>query len=207
MQKITSAELQKNNKDRVNIFLDNKFAFGLDISIYHKYNLKKGMELDESFIETILKTEESNKALSYAASLLSKKDRTQKEIIDKMKDKGFDEEVINFVLDKLTEYNYIDDELYCEKYINDKIKLSKYGKNKIMTNLYAKGVSKEIISRKIVEIDNNLEDRKALELAQKKLGSLQKYDRLKIKAKLGNHLVSKGFDYDTVNKVIRQLEL
>lgn len=205
MQRITSIEVQKNNKDRISVYLDNKFAFGLDIAIYLKYNLKKDMELEENFIESILKAEEASKALNYAIQLLSRKDRTKKEIADKLLDKGYDIVIINNVLDKLLEYNYINDEIYCEKYIKDKINFSKYGKNKIKANLYAKGVDKNIISQKIIEIDNNLEYDRALALAHKKLPSLQKYDKLKVRAKLGNHLISKGFDFDVVNKVIREI--
>ena len=203
--KITSIEVQKNNQERVSIFIDNSFAFGLDMSIYLKYNLKKDSEIKEDFIETILKEEEKNKALNYAINLLSRKDRTKKEIEDKLIEKGYDRNVIDNILDKLKSYNYINDEIYCEKYINDKIKFSKYGKNKIKSKLYAKGVDKDIISQKMIEIDNNLEYNRAFELAQKKLPSLQKYDKIKIKSKLSYHLISKGFDYDVVNKVIREI--
>ena len=205
MKKITDIELQKNNQDRVNIFLDNSFAFGINIEIYLKYNLKKDMELEDSFIEDILKAEEYSKTLNYAINLLSKKDRTQKEIKVKLLEKGYEMEIVDKVLVKLKEYKFINDELYCKKYINDKIKFSKYGKNKIMANLYAKGVDKDIISQKIIEIDDNLEYERALSIANKKLPSLQKYDTIKIKSKLGNHLIGKGFDFDVVNKVIREL--
>lgn len=205
MQKITAIEVQKNNQNRVSVYLDNRFAFGLDMAIYVKYNLKKDMELEKDFIETILKAEDLSKASNYAIQLLSRKDRTKKEITDKLQEKGYEIEVINGVLNKLSEYNFLNDETYCEKYINDKLKFSKYGKNKIKANLYAKGVDKDIISRKIVEINSDLEYERAFQLAQKKLPSLQKYNRIKIKTKLSYHLISKGFDYDIVNKVIKDL--
>ncbi len=207
MLKITLIEQQKNSENRFNIFLNNRFAFGLDASICYKYKLKTDMELDESFIETILKAEEKDKASNYAMYLLAKKDRTKNEIISKLKDKGFDEEIINSAIDKLEEYNYINDEAYCERYINDKTKFSKYGVNKIKSKLYAKGVDKEIISKEIVKIDNDLEFENALALAQKKLSSIKESDKYKIKAKLSNHLITKGFSYDTIRKVFSQLEL
>lgn len=207
MPKITSVELQKKNKNRFNIFLNNKFAFGLEASIYYKYNLEIEMDLDESFIETILKAEDREKALNYAMSLLSKKDRTKKEMIDKLRDKGFDEDITNHVLNKLSEYNYINDENYCKRYINDKIKFSKYGINKIKAKLYNKGVDRDIISREIVKIDNDLELENALLYARKKLNSIKEKDSYKIKAKLSNHLATKGFNYDTVKKVFSELKL
>lgn len=207
MYKITSIERQKNNEKRFNIFLNGKFAFGLDASICYKHKLEIDMEIDGYYIETILKSEEKDKASNYAMYLLSKKDRTKKEIIDKLKDNGFDDEIIYSVLDKLSEYNCINDETYCKKYINDKSKFSKYGINKIKAKLYAKGVDKEIISKEIIKIDNNLEFENALALAQKKLSSIKEVDKYKIKAKLSSHLATKGFSYDTINKVLLQLKL
>ena len=207
MSKITSIEHQKNNENRFNIFLNDKFAFGLDASICFKYKLTVGMELDESFIESILKAAEKDKASNYAMFLLSKKDRTKKEIIDKLKDKDYDDEIIYSVLDKLEEYNYINDEVYCEKYINDKTKFSKYGINKIKSKLYLKGVDKDIISKEIVKIDNDLEIENALALSKKKLNSIKENDKYKIKAKLSNHLIAKGFSYDTIRKVFLELNL
>lgn len=207
MFKITSIEKQKNNENRFNIFLNGKFAFGLDASICNKHKLETDMEIDDCFIETILKAEERDKASNYAMYLLSKKDRTKKEIMDKLKDKGFDNEIIYTVLNKLTEYNYINDEMYCKKYINDKTTLSKYGINKIKTKLYAKGVDKEIISKEIIKIDNNLELENALVLAQKKLCSIKESNKYKIRAKLSNHLITKGFSYDTVKEVLSKLQI
>lgn len=207
MSKITSIEKQKNNENRFSIFINDKFAFGLDASICSKHKLEADMEIDEEFIETILKAEENSKAINYAIYLLSKKDRTKKEITDKLKDKGYDDEITNNVLDKLLEYNYINDEIYCKKYINDKSKFSKYGINKIKAKLYAKGVDKEIISKEIIKIDNNLEIENALSLAQKKLNSIKDTDQYKIKAKLSNHLIAKGYSYDTVKAVFSKLEL
>lgn len=205
MKRITMIEIQKNNPNRVSIYLNNTFAFGLDMTIYLNHGLSKGMELDDGFIEQILKAEEKIKAFNFAIALLSSKDRTEKEIINKLTDKGYENDIITDVLDKLREYNYINDELYSEKYINDKIKFSKYGKNKIRMILCTKGVNKEIISQKISQIDNETEYKRAYNIAQKKLTSLEKYDYLKKKSKLGNFLISKGFDFDVVNKVLRNL--
>jgi regulatory protein len=207
MSKITSIEQQKINENRFSIFINDKFSFGLNASICHKHKLEVDMEIDEEFIGTILKAEESTKAINYAIYLLSKKDRTKKEIADKLKDKGYDDEIASNVLNKLSEYNYINDEIYCGKYINDKSKFSKYGINKIKAKLYAKGVDKEIISKEILKIDNNLEFENALTLAQKKLCSIKDTDKYKIKAKLSNHLVAKGYSYDTVKAVFSKLEL
>ncbi|QSX05036.1 RecX family transcriptional regulator [Sedimentibacter sp. zth1] len=205
MKTITSIEYQKKNNKRVSVFLDNKFAFGLDLEIYLKYNLSKGVKLDDEFIEKILKAEDFSKALNYSIALLTRKDRTEKEIITKLLEKDYEKNIIDNVITKLKEYNYINDTIYCEKYINDKLKFSKNGINKIKNGLYQKGVDKGIISQKISMIDKEQEYERALAIAEKKIKTYKEMEMIKIKSKLFRFLVSKGYDFDVANKVISQL--
>ena len=66
--KITRIESQK-NINRVNIYIDNKFAFGLTDEIRYKYDLHTNKEIDEEFIEDVLKAEEQNKVINKALNL------------------------------------------------------------------------------------------------------------------------------------------
>lgn len=45
MPKITKIEVQKKNKERFNLFLDEQFEMGIDIDTLVKFNLKKGNNL------------------------------------------------------------------------------------------------------------------------------------------------------------------
>ena len=47
MPYITKISAQKNNEERVNIFLDEKYAFSVDLDVLVKFDLRKGKELDE----------------------------------------------------------------------------------------------------------------------------------------------------------------
>ncbi|MDT4014759.1 recombination regulator RecX, partial [Staphylococcus aureus] len=46
MPKITKIEVQKKNKERFNLFLDEQFEMGIDIDTLVKFNLKKGQQLE-----------------------------------------------------------------------------------------------------------------------------------------------------------------
>ena len=72
MKKITKIEYQKKNKDRVSVYLDDNYAFGIDLNIMIKYSLAKNMELEDDFISEILKAEEEINAYNYAISVLSR---------------------------------------------------------------------------------------------------------------------------------------
>ena len=68
--RITKIEPQR-NRNRVNIYIDNRFAIGLDDEIRYKYGLEIDMEIDDDFVKEILLAEEKNKAINYALRLLS----------------------------------------------------------------------------------------------------------------------------------------
>lgn len=201
--KITKIKPQ-NNKDRVNIYLDGEFAFGLSLEIAYKYSLKEDTEIDESYVKNVLKAEEQNKANDYALKFLSNRWRTEKEIVDKMNKKGFDEEIINKTLAYLKKYNFIDDRRFAEIYTEEKVRLKKLGSYRIKYELQNKGVDESIASE-IVEKYSNNEYERAMELATKKIKSYKNDDKNAIYRKLGGYLQRRGYSFECVSKVLREL--
>lgn len=101
--KITKIEFQKKNKDRLNIYVDNAFAFGLSIDVFIKHNLKKDQEVDNEYIEGILLEEENNSAINHGLKYLSFRQRSVKEMNNHLKKKGYDDSIINRTIDYLLE--------------------------------------------------------------------------------------------------------
>lgn len=205
MKKITKIEYQKNNRDRVNIYLDDKFEFGIDLNIMIKYSLSKNMELDDEFIKEIIIAEDKIKVYNYAVSILSRSAKSEKELRAKMAHKGYESDLINITIDKLKMNKYIDDDDYSERFIHDKINFSKYGKRKIKEALYNKGIDRQIIEEKLSLISTDEENIRAYTLGEKKLKNLTKEDNAKKYIKLSNFLIGKGFEYETVKKVVSKL--
>lgn len=205
MKKITKIEYQKNNKDRVSIYLDDNFAFGIDLNIMIKYSLAKNMELEDEFIDEILIAEEEIKTYNYALSVLSRIAKSEKQLRDKMLEKGYDNNFINNAIIKLKQQKYLDDERYSEMLINNKINISKHGKRKIKEALYEKGIDREIIDKKISQISEEDELERAFILGAKKLNTLKEEDTRKKSLKLSNYLITKGFDFSVVKKAVSKL--
>ena len=61
--KITSIEPQKRNKDRFSIYIDDKFYMGVNQDVVLKHFLTKGMEVDEEFLNDVIKTEEKKQLI------------------------------------------------------------------------------------------------------------------------------------------------
>lgn len=199
---ITKIEPQK-RKDRVNIYIDGEFAFGIMEEIQYKYNLSEGMKIDKKYIDEVLMEEEQSKANDQALRFLSYRQRSEKEIIDKLKEKGFQEKIIENTLIYLREYKLVDDLEFAKAFMNDKIYLNKFGPERIKHELFKKGISQEIIQEVLDEDED--EYHRGLELAKKKLPSYRKDDRNGKYRKLGGFLQRKGYSYDCIYKILREL--
>lgn len=207
LKKITKVEKQKRNKKRYSIFINDQFAFGVHEDILIKYELLKGKVLDENFIDEVLKAKEQNKANNYAISLLSYRARSEKEIMDKMTQKGYEKVLISNTITYLEKHNYLNDREFAIIFAKEKYNLKKYGKRRIETELYQKGVDQVIIDEVLNEIfDREDEYNTALELAQKKLRTSYKNDDKDGQyRKLGGYLQRRGYDFGIVMKILKEL--
>ena len=80
----------------------------------------------------------------YALKLITFRDRTQKELRDKLTQKGYDEKTVEDVIAFLEEYGYINDFKYSQHFINDCINLKKWGKIRIRSELLKRGVKRDV---------------------------------------------------------------
>lgn len=87
----------------------------------------------------------------YALKLIAFRDRTQKELHDRLIEKGYDENTVEDEIAFLKDYGYINDQKYAQHFIHDAVSLKKWGKIRIRAELSKRGVSREIS-------DNLLED-------------------------------------------------
>jgi regulatory protein len=206
MKKITKIEAQKRHKDRYNLYVNDEFALGVDEDIIIKYSLSVGKEVSDSFIEDVVKAEEVSKAFNYAVNLLSFRSRSTRELATKMKQKGYEQEPIDKVIEKLNYYGYLNDYHFSTQLVNDKQKFKHAGKNLLKQELYQKGVDKEIINQVIEEKVNDEEEyERALMLAEKKVKTLTKDDKNAKYRKLSGLLARKGYSFDIISKVIKEV--
>lgn len=205
MNIITKIEVQKRNKDRANIYIDNDYAFSLSNELVYKEGLKVNEKIDIEKIKVIAKEDNYLKCKTTALRIVEKTFKSEKELRDKLILKGYDEEAINKTINILKEYNFVSDNSYVKMYVKDKSRLQ--GKKKIKYDLTKKGISDKIIEEEISNIDREDERDTAYNLAIKKYNTIAKRedDKFKLSQKLYRFLLSKGYDYDTVSYVVRRV--
>ena len=206
MPQITKIEIQKNNKERVNIYVDNKYAFAAFIDTIINEGIVKGLEINDEIIQKFNCEERIKKCKNDAIKIVEKSYKTEKEVIDKLRKKEYEDNEINYALNFLREYKFVDDKGYAKSYV--KGKMSNNGKNKIRFTLKRKGVSEKIINETLDNINPEEELQNAMEVGYKKYNMIIKRenDKYKIKNKLCAFLVGRGYDFQTAIKAVNSIK-
>ncbi len=201
---ITRIEAQKKNPRRRSVFIDGKFAFGLDEEVVSKLGLEKEEALTESRIEEILGQKSENEAKNVALKFLSFRRRTEKEIKGKLKKKGFDERTIKSTIEKLKEYDLINDFEFASAWVKERLAHKPRGKKLLKHELWKKGIKKEIIDQVTEELCKN-EAKSALELLEKTKKRYRNLEPNVAKRRMYGLLIGRGFSYDNVKHAMGNL--
>ncbi|SFC55943.1 recombination regulator RecX [Clostridium uliginosum] len=204
MAKITKLEIQKRNKERVNVFLDEEYAFSISAELVYKEGLKINDDVEGETLRDLASKDELVRCKDSAIRMIEKSYKTEKQVKDKLVLKGYDNDAILKAMEFLKQYNLLDDVNYTKLFVKDKLKSQ--GSNKIKYSLMQKGVCKELIEEELNNIDKEHEISTAMNLAQKKLLIIKKSesDNYKISSKLYRFLISKGYGYDVVKEVVKK---
>lgn len=197
-------EIKKIGKgNRYYLILDDGRKFTLEAEILAKHKLKSGEELEENKLKEILLANGDLSAFDRGLTYLEKNIKTEKGIREYLKGKGFLDESIDKAVEKLNEYGYINDESFADSYI--RTYSNKKGKKLLKYELMAKGVSCEIIEKKLEEIDENEQAEACKKLFEKYIKN-KTFD-LKLKQKAFSYLFSKGFSNEVVSRVMKNYEI
>jgi regulatory protein len=204
MDTITAIEEQKRRGNRRSIFVNGTFFAGVDEEVALKLGLKVGQQVDSEKLAEILRTEEMRRARESALTLLDYKERTRKELERRLLQKGYPEDVVALVIEKLENIGLVNDERFASDWVASRVERRPTGKSRMAWDLRLKGIAPEIVEEAIDQVDEEKELEMALELARKKVGGEgpQGPDE---RRKLIGFLQRRGFHWEIVSKVLDRL--
>ncbi len=198
---ITRIESQKRNPHRWSVFIDGKFAFGLDEEVICGLGLKKGESLTEQRIKEILERKNENEAKEIALKFLSFRRRTEKEVKDKLKSKGFDDKTIRNTIEKLKEYDLINDFEFATAWVKERLAHKPRGRKLLRQELWRKGIKKQIIDQVVERLCQN-EDKTAMDLLKRIGRRYQSLEPKVAKRRMYGLLLRRGFSYETAKNAL-----
>jgi len=197
---VTSIKPQKNQK-RVNIYLDNKFAFGLDLENFVKFHLRVDQELDDEKINKIIKEAEFQKILDKLLRFATLRPRSEKEVKDYLRRKKSPESITEELFKRLKSLELIDDTKFAKWWVEQRQTFSPKTKRVLSNELRIKGIDREII-KEILEETEIGETKLAKELIKNKMYKWERFEPKIKKQKIMQYLAGKGFDWNIINEVI-----
>lgn len=193
MAVITSIKPQKSKK-RVNIYLDDKFGFGLDLENFVRLELKVEQELSEEKVNDIVRKAEFQKTLDHLLKFAMLRPRSEKEIRDWFRRKKIHESLQNDLFNRLKHFELLDDEKFARWWVDQRLEFRKKAKRALAFELRNKGISSEIIANVLADTAVD-EPAMALALLEKKAGSWDEPKCLR-------YLAGRGFDWETAKSAV-----
>lgn len=210
--KITAISAQARNPDRVNISVDGKFRFSLDIFQLTDLGVKIGKEYTEEELATLESESSYGKLYTKALEYTMLRPHSSREMRDYLWRKtretkyrartgeiksraGVTQEIADRVYGRLAEKGYIDDEKFARWWVENRNLRKGTSQRKLQAELAAKGVPQSIVSVVLTQTERNDTDELAKIVAKKRA----KYPE---EQKLIAYLARQGFSYDDIKTVL-----
>jgi regulatory protein len=198
-KRITALTVQKRNPNRVNVYLDGEFAFGLSRIVAAW--LENGRTLTQLEIDDLMRKDTSEVAFQKAIKLLDYRPRTGQEIRRKLHQKGFEPGQIEQVMERLESAHLIQDEKFAASWVESRNQFRPRSKRVLQYELRSKGIDEGLIAK---ALEGSVEDLElATRAAAKMVRRLASLDWQEFKKKLSAFLARRGFSYDTVTQVVK----
>lgn len=197
---ITALEVQKRNKKRVSVFVDDEYTFS--VSLDEAARLRKGQVVSESEIAALTNEAAITAATESAARFLAIRPRSAHEVRQNLAKKDMPPPVIDAALERLTAFGYIDDRAFADLWVRNRLTYKPTSPRALRYELRQKGIANDVIETVLSDLD--AED-SAYRAAQAQARRLRGTERRAFKIKLGAFLQRRGFSYDVVRSVIRRL--
>lgn len=211
--RITDIKQAVKNENRVNVFVNDKYSFSLDIAQLVDFKIKKGQVITKADLEKYQNASEFGKLYQRTLEWVLVRPRSTREVKDylfkksiqpiKSKDPETKKAILkkptvdraqftDQIIDRLVEKGYLNDERFAKYYVENRFVKKGISKKRLSLELVKKGIAKEVIDQ-VLDARNDEEEIKKI-IAKKS----KRYDA----DKMINYLVRQGFPFETVRNLV-----
>lgn len=198
MHRITHLQLQRRGADRVNVYVDDEYAFSLNVDL--AVRLRVDQALSDADIAALQAEDAYRVALDRALRWLAVRPRSRLELQRHLADKDVEPAVATRVADRLAELGYLDDLAFARWWVDSRSEQRPRGRVMLRHELSTRGVAPDIIADVTGGID---EPSAAVEVALAQAPRYASADRAVFHRRLGGYLSRRGFGYGAVREALR----
>ena len=213
--KITNLSTQQRDPNRINVFVDDKYRFSLDVSQVVSLGVKIGREYDEQELAELEQESQFGKLYGRALEYCLMRPHSAREVRDylwrktratryrskktgELKERpGVSQALVDRVYERLVEKAYIDDEKFTRYWVENRNQTKGMSRRKLEAELRAKGVANDIIERNLRDSLRNDTDELQKILAKKRR-------RYPDEQKFMQYLARQGFSFDDIKTALRE---
>ena len=200
MATITALTAQKRNPDRVNVYLDGTFAFGLPAIT--AATLKVGQTLSPEDMAALQQEDLVDKARQSAIRFIGYRPRSVMEVRRNLRGKDYDEPVIEHVLERLQAVELLDDVAFAHYWVEQRETFKPRSQMALRMELQQKGVARDVIEKALAEVDEPAAARRA---AEKQARRWLQLPEDAFRARLVGFLQRRGFNYGVIDEITNEI--
>ncbi len=204
---VTAIEVQKRDANRISVFLDGEFAFGLHQDVLLECGIARGDQLTAEQVEAILALEERRRAKEKALRLLAVRSRSRKELHDRLKQARFSTAAVEAALAEMERLGFLDDADFARMWGRNRTATRPAGAFMLRQELRQKGLADAEIEQGLqAAFQDQSEAEVARALASRRKQSLATLPEEKARKRLQDFLLRRGFGWDVVSALIDEWE-
>ena len=147
-----------------------------------------------------------SRAKNNAYALLRQRPRSVYEIRDRLKLKGYGDDLVEDVIASLKRSGDLDDEKFARFWVESRMHMNPAGDVVLKYELKTKGISDIIIEAVLSEKAGKYDEYElAFSMARERFERLKKLDRQKAMKRVYDFLLRRGFKYDNIRKIVENL--
>lgn len=201
---VTDIKQAVRNPNRVNVFVDGKYAFSLDIAQLVDFKLKIGQDITAQQLAECKKASEFGKLYQRALEWVLMRPRSEKEVGDYLYRKlrtyapehidEFKTEIIQRLLDK----GYVDDNKFATYYVENRFVKKGVSQRRLTMELMQKGIKREIIDE-VLKKSERKDEEEIKKIIKRKWGKMSE-------EKIIQYLCHQGFSFELARSLVRSYE-
>lgn len=198
--KVTALRVQKHHPNRVNVYLDNEFSFGL--SRITAAWLQVGQELSPTKIAKLQAEDQREVAYMQALRFLDYRPRSRAEVRHNLEKHAIPADVINDVFKRLERSGLVNDERFAQDWVENRSEFRPRSRRALAFELHQRGLDDPSIQKALEGLNEEILAYQAAVKQARRYEGLQPRD---FSNKLGSYLARRGFSYEIIKQVVAKV--